>query len=89
MSTTQKLTAMQAFFLDFINGSKEKLNPSYLAQVYYNSIGKHRCADSRGSFGQTSAAYRTCRFLASQGLINEHNYKTSGGYSYAQYSKLD
>ncbi|MBN8665797.1 MAG: hypothetical protein J0L83_14545 [Chitinophagales bacterium] len=83
-----KLTAMQSFFLDFINKSKGEVNACYVARVYYESIGKQRRAASRDSFGQTSAAYRTCRFLVSKKLINEHHYKTSGGFSYTNYSAI-
>lgn len=81
-----RLSQMQQFFLDTINQSNEELNPCYLANLYYESIGKRRYAASRDSFGQTSAAYRTCRKLASLNLVKEIHYKTSGGYSYTMYA---
>lgn len=80
-----RLTKMQQFFLDKINASNQELNPCYLATVYYESIGKRVRAASRDSFGQTSAAYRTCRKLAGLNLIKEIHHKTSGGYSYTTY----
>lgn len=81
-----RLTEMQSFFLDAINNSGKEFNPNYLASLYYESIGRRRHAASRDSFGQTSAAYRTCRKLASLNLIKEIHYKTSGGYSYTMYA---
>lgn len=77
-----KFTPMQTFFLKQISEVEKELSPNYLAQTYYEFVGKRRYAASRDSFGQTSAAYRTCRFLHNKGLINLHHYKTSGGYSY-------
>lgn len=84
---SKSLTQMQEYFLNVINNSTEELNAAYLANLYYGSIGKRRRAASRDSFGQTSAAYRTCRKLVSLKLIKEIEYKTSGGYSYTMYSK--
>ena len=81
-----RLTEMQSFFLDAINNSGEECNPCYLARLYYESIGRRRHTASRYSFGQTSAAYRTCRKLASLNLVKEIHYKTSGGYSYTMYA---
>jgi hypothetical protein len=81
-----RLSQMQTFFLNAINNSCEECNPSYLANLYYESIGKRRYAASRDSFGQTSAAYRTCRKLVSLNLVKEIHYKTSGGYSYTMYA---
>ena len=81
-----RLSEMQSFFLDAINNSGEECNPCYLASLYYRSIGKRRHAASRDSFGQTSAAYRTCRKLASLNLVKEIHYKTSGGYSHTMYA---
>lgn len=83
-----RLSQMQSFFLDAINKSGEECNACYLADLYYESIGKRRYAASRDSFGQTSAAYRTCRRLASLDLIKEIHYKTSSGYSYTMYAAL-
>lgn len=85
---TGDLTKMQSFFLDTINNSSVEMNPCYLAALYYESIGKRRYAASRDSFGQTSAAYRTCRRLVSLNLIKEIRYKTSGGYSYTMYTAV-
>lgn len=79
---------MQQFFLDKITASKDQLNACYLANVYYEAIGKRRRAASRDSFGQTSAAYRTCRKLVALNLIKEIYYKTAGGYSYTMYEAL-
>lgn len=80
---------MQYFFLDFINSkSGQELDPSYIAHIYYHSIGKRTYVASRDSFGQTSAAHRTCRKLISLNLIKATNYKSSGGYSYTLYSSL-
>ena len=84
----ERLTEMQQFFLDTINKSTGELNPGYLANVYYESIGKRRHAASRDSFGQTSAAYRTCRKLTSLCLIKEIHHKTTGGYSYSMYAAM-
>ncbi len=81
-----RLSEMQQFFLDTINQSNEELNPCYLANLYYEIIGKRRHVASRDSFGQTSAAYRTCRKLTSLNLVKEIHYKTSGGYSYTLYA---
>ncbi len=80
---------MQSFFLDAINNSDNEVNPSYLANLYYTSIGKNRYSASRDSFGQTSASYRTCRKLVSLNLIQEVRYKTRGGYSYVMYKSLN
>ena len=82
------LSQMQSFFLDTINKSSEELSPAYLANLYYESIGKRRHVASRDSFGQTSAAYRTCRKLVRLNLVKELRYKTSGGYSYMMYIAL-
>lgn len=76
------LTKMQSFFLETINNSDEEVNPCYLAHIYYESIGQRRHSASRDSFGQTSAAYRTCRKLHDLGLIEQVMHKTAGGYSY-------
>ena len=84
----EQLTPMQSFFLDVIQKSNEELNPSYLAALWYESIGKRRNSDSRRSFGQTSAAYRTCRKLTELNLVKEKHYKTEGGYSYSNYFSL-
>lgn len=81
-----RLSQMQLFFLEVINNSSEEFNPCYLANLYYEYIGKRRHAASRDSFGQTSAAYRTCRKLVGLNLIKEIRYKTSGGYSYTMYT---
>jgi len=45
-------------------------------------IGKRRPVASRDSFGQTSAAYRTCRKLVSLNLIKE--VQDYGSTSYAK-----
>lgn len=79
------LTAMQQFFLDTLREEELECTATYLAVLYYESIGKRRHAASRDSFGQTSAAYRTCRALVSKGLIKERLYKTTSGYSYSMY----
>lgn len=81
------MTPMQQFFLDQINKSSAELSPTYLAQKYYESIGKRRKVASRDSFGQTSAAYRTCRTLDELGYINEKVYTTRGGYTYVMFSR--
>jgi hypothetical protein len=81
-----RLSGMQQFFLDSINQSNDEMNPNYLANIYYESIGKRRHSASRDSFGQTSAAYRTCRKLASLNLVKEIHHKSIGGYSYTMYS---
>lgn len=65
------LTPMQLSFLNLINNSLDPLRPGYLAVMYYDSIGKRRPVASRDSFGQTSAAYRTCRKLVSLNLVKE------------------
>lgn len=88
INSNERLTDMQKFFLNTIVQSKEEVNPGYLANLYYESIGKRRHAASRDSFGQTSASYRTCRKLASLNLVKEIHYKTPGGYSYTMYSAL-
>lgn len=82
------LSPMQSFFLDTINKENKELSPTYLAHLYYEAIGKRRYVSSRASFGQTSAAYRTCRKLVSLNLIRENHYKTTGGYSYTTYSSF-
>lgn len=82
------LTPMQRFFRDTIYNSSEEFSPCYLARLYYMSIGKQCWAASRDSFGQTSAAYRTCRKLVAMGLIKGITYKTSGGYSYNMYQRI-
>lgn len=83
-----RLSEMQSFFLNAIINSGNECNPCYLANIYYESIGKRRFAASRACFGQNSAAYRTCRKLASLNLVKEIHYKTSGGYSYTMYAAL-
>jgi hypothetical protein len=86
--TTGKLSEMQQFFLNTINNEDEEVNPCYLANLYYESIGKRMGVSSRSSFGQTSAAYRTCRKLTGLKLIEEIHHKTNGGYSYTTYKKI-
>lgn len=88
LTVSGKLTEMQSFFLDAINKLGNECNPCYLANLYYESIGKRRHVSSRSSFGQTSAAYRTCRKLASLNLVEEIYYKTKGGYSYTMYAAI-
>lgn len=83
------LTKMQAFFLNAINESDRSLNASYLAVKYYDSIGVRRPAASRDSFGQTSAAYRTCRFLTKHGLVKEYHEKGASGFSYTLYGPIN
>lgn len=82
------LTKMQRFFLDTISKSDKALNANYLSVLWYESIGKRRYVASRDAFGQTSAAYRTCRKLASLNLIREIHHKTSGGYSYSLFEPV-
>ena len=85
---TIKLTEMQTFFLNKINNSgTEHVSPNYLGVLWYEHKGIHRCAASRDSFGQTSAAYRTCRKLIELGLIRKHNGETASGWSYFDVSK--
>ena len=81
-------SAMQQFILNIISQSNKELNPCDLASSYCESSGKGRHAASRDSFGQTSAAYRTCRKLVSLSLVKEIHYKTSSGYSYTMYTAL-
>lgn len=83
--TAVTLSEMQSFFLDAINNSGKECNPCYLASLYYESIGRRKHAASRDSFGH-SAAYRTCRKLASLNLVKEIHYKNGGGYSYTMYA---
>jgi hypothetical protein len=85
-----ELTEMQSFFLNEINNKDgEMMSPNYLAVRWYEHKGKHRCAGSRDSFGQTSSAYRTCRKLIELGLVEVHNNKTVGGYRYILVSKIN
>lgn len=83
----RQLSPMQSFFLNLINISTKELHPCYMAYMWYESIGKRRHVASRDAFGQTSAAYRTCRKLTRLSLIQEVRYKTSSGHSYTMYSK--
>lgn len=82
------LTEMQHFFFTMLQKTGDQLSPAQMAATYYTLKGVRRFAASRDSFGQTAAAYRTCRFLVEKGLAVQHTYKTEGGYTYTKYTAV-
>ena len=75
-----KLTPIQEFILQAINASEREMSGGYLASLYYQSIGKYRCASSRDSLGQTTAAYRAADKLAELNLIKKITYERHRTY---------
>lgn len=68
-----KLTPMQDFAIRFLEKKNTEVSPARLGSEWYahNNDGRYRSGGSRGTFGNTSAAYRTLRKLEEMGLVEK------------------